>query len=339
MKSYLSQKTLVRKYVKELLREDGSGEGLFTGEFGGYGYGTWGSPKDLYTTFVKPFTDVFQTAVGGAKEVTRRARTILSVAFEGIVTSIVPFLSDSYDEIFQKEAADIAQIRSEYQQYWDATTEALGGDALALAFIAFPGVALTGQFAKTAPKAAANILSIATGGLSDKYLGRAGGKGKKGPSDIFDSYARSYYKLIIEDKEEKSEESTLADKLGGKKFVNALLNRSIDTQLAAKEAQRVYKKTLDEAYAQAVEVLRARDIATLEKITKQKFDEAKQLDQLSPEEKQKATQMLLDTIKKSIKKVYTERLKFQVAPLVEAFGDDHPVVIDYYRTINKIEAL
>lgn len=342
MKSHLVKKAILRSYVKQILREEdgGLGDGMFSREYGGYGYGTWGSPQDLYTAFVKPFTDVFHTAVGGAKEVTRRARTVLSVAFEGMVTAIIPFLSDSYDDIFAKEATDIARIRSEYQQYYDATAEALGGDAAVLAMIAFPGVALTGKFAKTAPKAAAEVLSIATGGLSDEYIGRAtsGGGKKKSPSDIFDSYARSYHKLMLEDKEKK-EEPTLADIMASKKFVNSMLNRSLDAQMAAKEAREIYTKTLDEAYAQAVEVLRAKDIATLEKVTKQKFPEAAELDKLDPAEKQKATQLLLDTIKKSIKKIYTERLKFQIAPVVEVFGEDHPVVADYYKTINKIEAL
>jgi len=339
MKSHLVQKAIVRKYIKEILSEQGDGDGMFTREFGGYGYGTWGSPKDLYDTFVKPFTDVFYTAVGGAKEITRRARTLLSVTFEAMVTSIIPFLSDSYDDIFKAEAQDIARIRSEYQQYYDATAEALGGDAAVLALIAFPGVALTGKLAKTAPKAASEILSVATGGLSDEYLGRVGGGGgKKKPSDIFDSYARSYHKLMLEEKAEEKE-PTLADVMASKKFVNSMLNRSIDAQMAAKEAREVYKKTLDDAYAQAVEVLRAKDIATLEKVTKQKFDEAKELEKLDPAEKAKATELLLDTIKKSIKKIYTERLKFQVAPVVELLGDEHPFVMDYYNTINKIEAL
>ena len=191
-------KNLIKEYVSETLREDDGSMGYDDGGMGSGGYGGGGSGEDLFNTFIKPFADVVGTIAGKTKELARRGMTVLNVAFETLKHTLIPFLVDSYGEIFAKEQGDIQKIRGEYQKYYDSTEKVLGGaDAKVLAFIAFPGAALTGKFVKTAPKAAKGILSIATGGLSDKYLRREGINKRNSPT-MFDAYTLSYISLLRE---------------------------------------------------------------------------------------------------------------------------------------------
>ncbi len=331
-------KKIIKEYVSEILKEDDFG----TDAFGGLDYsasglsgGTWtgaGSGGSLYKTFVQPFVDVIGVTAGKTKELARRSITLLQVAFEATMTTLIPFLTDSYDEIFAQEAKDIEKIKNEYGNYYRASAEALGGPgASVLALIAFPGPALASTFARTAPKAAKTILGIATGGISDKYLGGA----------IFDSYAKSYVNLISEDKntDTPKKEKTLADKIGSKKFIGAMLDRSPTMAAAARAAQEIYKNTLISAFEEAKQILSAKSIGEIEKIIGKKLPDDNELKKITGQDRQRAEQELLITIKKSIKKMYITRLEGNVAPVAKAFGDDHPYVVDYKKVINKINAL
>lgn len=342
MKLTRESRSLIRKYVSEVIKEDMGDYGVDTGGMGA----VYGSGSDLFKTFIKPFTDVIGTVAGKTKEVIRSGLTVLNVAFEGVMTTFIPFLTDSYDEIFAKEKTDLAKIRSEYQSIYDATDEALRGDASVLAFMAFPGPVLAGKFAKEAPGAAKKLLSVATGGISDEYLGGSGSKKasskSSGPagSGIFDSYARAYNKLINE--AEDSKETSLADAVLSKKFVQTMLNKSPEMGSLSRKAQETYRGTLNSVYEQIKEVMAAKSIADIQKITGKKVEGIDQLKDLPSDEKQSAVESekkFLDGVKQTAKKLTVERLKNEVAPVAASFGDEHPFVKDYQTVISKIEAL
>lgn len=345
-----NDKKLLKKYVSEILKENEFGTDAFGGLDYSPGFGTgYGGVGDisggaLYKTFIQPFVDVIGVAVGKTKELARRAITVVQVAFETVMTTLIPFLTDSYDEIFAKESQDIQKIKNEYSAYYQASENALKGQGLALALIAFPGPTLLSKFVTNAPGAAKSVLSVATGGLSDEYLGGGGGGGsKKGPSSIFDSYARSYSELLSEagdaTAKKKSKEETLADKIGRKKFVAAMIDRSPVMSAASRDAQEIYKNTLNSALEEATQVLKAKSIADIEKATGEPLEGADELKKLTGAERQKAEQELLRTVKKSIKKLYITKLETQVKPVSAAFGEDHPYVAGYREVIRKISAL
>lgn len=360
-------KKILKEYISEIIKEDdifggggGGGGGAGVGNISSYaaaasgadgsnpnwsrsgGFAKWtgaGSGVDMYTAFVKPFANVIGVAVGKTKELARRSITVLQVAFETIMTTLLPFLVDSYDEIFDQEAQDIDKIKSEYSSYYEATSESLSGGATVFALIAFPGATLLGKFAEKGPQAAKSILSVATGGVSDKYLGE---NSNKNPTNIFDSYAKSYQELLFEAEKDNGDkikkEKTLADKLGSKKFIDAMLNRSPTMLASSRDAQEIYKKTLNNALVQASQVLAANSISDVEKATGQKLASAKELEKVDPAERKKAEQELLKTVKKSAKEVYIARLESQVKPVAAAFGEDHPYVQGYRDVIRKIKA-
>jgi len=331
-------KKLIKEYVSEILKEyDDGSMGIDTGGYGA----VYGGKGDLFNTFIKPFTDVIGTAIGKTKEVMRRGLTVLNVAFETLMTTLVPFLTDSYDEIFAKEKSDLQKIRSEYKQYYDSTAAALGsGDAKMLAFIAFPGATLTGKFIKDAPDVAKGILSVATGGLTDQYLGSSApsssGKGKKSPFDVFDSYVRSYEKLLSEGEEETS----LADKAGSKKFVDSVLRKSPIVQAAARDAQQIYRSTLAQRIEPVEAILAAKTIEELGKVLGKKIEEPN-YDELDPEQKLSAVQKqnaFLDSVRKTSIEAALKELNDYVAPVRAIFGSEHPFVRSYDEVIAAVKA-
>lgn len=336
-----NDKRILKEYVVEILKEE---DALGTGDYtthGGLGWGVYGQPGALYKAFVEPLKDVIGVAVGKTKEMARKSITLLQIAFEATMTTLIPFLTDSYDEIWAAEARDIDKIRSEYGEYYRKADEFFSGGPLALAMIAFPGPTLLGKFAKEAPGAAKSILSVATGGISDRYLDRRSGGSRKGPGSIFDSYAINYENLLSEDAKgpEEKKEKTLADKIGSRKFIDAMLDRSPTMVAAARDAQEIYRATLDRAFEQASEVLSAKSIEDIEKATGEQIDAATELQKIQGSEREKAEQELLKTVKKSIKQMYIARLKNQIKPAIEAFGEDHPYVLGYQEVIDKIKAL
>jgi len=373
-----SDEELVREYICEIvnsqLNEDmGGGMGDFydTSMYSGglYGGGGGGSMGGLYKAFVKPFTDVIGVAVGKTKEVARRVVTLAHVAFETVMTTFIPFLTDSYDEIFAKEAADIKGIRSEYAKYTQATDEALRGPgATLLAFMAFPQAALLHRSVEDGPQAIKNVLSVATGGVTDKYLGGSssgGGGGGPRSSGMFDSHVRNKsLKLFLEDeksskdkkksKEKDDADIKLADKIRDKKFVSAVIKKSDMMRSASEEAKRIYRQTLKSAFEQAQGVLSAKSLDEIEKITGEKIkgrEEIKRkiadsLKSSSGEEKQSAAnqnkkteEALLKSVRESAKKLYISKLEKQVKPVRDKYGDDFPFVVDYDTVIQKIKSL
>jgi len=332
------KKRLIKEYVLEILKEnesgyslygDSSSQGLYGGNYPDYG--------TLYKAFVEPLKDVVGVTVGKTKETIRRSITLLQVAFEATMTTLIPFLTDSYDEIWAAESAAIDKIESEYGEYYRKADEVFQGGPLAIAMLAFPGPTLLGKFAKDTPAAAKSILSVATGGISDKYL--SSGKGKT-PSSIFDSYAINYKNILSEDSKDFKEkkEKTLADKIGSAKFINAMLERSPMMVAASRDAQQIFRTTLDNALNQAIAVLSAKRIEDIEKITGEKIDALDELSKIKePETKKKAEQEILKKIKNSIKLVYIKKLQDQINPFIEIFGEDHPYVLGYQEVISKIE--
>ena len=111
---------LLREYITVVLREDGYGG------FGGYGADYAGLGIDpmacmpgrvhytdgdaMYKTFIKPFVDVVGVAAGKTKELSQRAVTTAKVAFESIMTTLIPVLTDDYAEVFRQEHEEIQKI-------------------------------------------------------------------------------------------------------------------------------------------------------------------------------------------------------------------------------------
>lgn len=364
-----SDEYLIREYINQVIKsqvnenDGGMGFGDYTfdssmmGMGGGYG-GGGDVGSGLYKALIKPFTDVAGVAMGKAKELSRTLVTNLQIIFETIMTTFIPFLEDSYDEIFASQKADVQKIRSEYGKYYQATEEALRGPgATALAFMAFPTAAIFTRAVDDGPKAVKGILSVATGGVSDKYLGGGGGGGGPRSSGMFDSYVRDHsLKFLVEDDEKKSAKkddkdkvNPLVKKLRNPEFVDSIKN-SDTIQGASERAKEIYRKTLNDTFKFAQMVQNAKSLEDIEKLENQTDEKIEKKSELAKvkselgkfktkEEKDNAVKGSLSAVKQASKEKAIARLEKEVKPVREKFGDDFPFVKDYDATIQKIKSL
>lgn len=358
MKSY-SQVNLLKEYVRIILNEDSVGAstlsdaGITAGDIsaaaGPYGM-AFGSSEDLKNTFITPFTDVFKTAVGKSKEVTRKARTLLTVSFAVILTSLIPGLGARYSEVFKEEKKDIEKIKSEYKDVYERTNKALSStDAAFIAFMTAPEICISALALSKAPAVMKDTLSILTGGFSDDLFDKVmdknfedGARRKKrdskkrdgsrtSPSDVF---GESFLK-------EASEENAARKILSNRKFIRKSLANSDSLREIQKVAIETYRETLRKVYGQAEDVLKnAKSIDDLEKIMKKKIPEAEKIKQLQGEEKKNAEKMLIDATRKAMKDFYVRNLQSQIEAVTSAgIPEETPYVQDFKETIQKIKSL
>jgi hypothetical protein len=158
---------LIQEYIRGVLLTEDLDVGITHDLIGGWGSATGG---DLAKTFLTPFTDVIKTAGTEAKELAQRGGTFLKVLLNAAISIVVPFLDAEYKEIFAAEERAISAIRASNKDVYDRTFKALKGDAAALAFFAAPQAFIAANAMKMGPGVGAELLSIASGGFTDKYF-------------------------------------------------------------------------------------------------------------------------------------------------------------------------
>lgn len=361
----MSTEKLLREYVRELLAEEGhGGDGgaadIMAAGMGMSPYGMhFGSSEDLYKIFVQPFTDVVQTAAGKTKELSQRAQTVVKVAFESVMTTLVPILSDSYSEIFQKEKAELDKIRNEYadiyKSNWDAFKD---NDVLAAAFMYAPTALLTIQFARKSPGVAAKLISTLSGGSLDGFLKKVADKfpgwnSPAGPTGLerkfagwnspsADSsggpmYGPGFTESRLREAGEKKPD--IGKILANKKVIAALQNSPIVKKME-QQGQAIVRHTLEQVFKQAQAVMSAKTLQDIQHKTGAKLKGLDKLAQLPQQERQKLEQTMLVTAKKSMKEFYVRNLTAQVKQAIEGgISQNSTYVNDYQNVIRKIQAL
>lgn len=354
-----SSSHLLKEYVKEVLTEDSFGAstlsdaGITAGDIsaaaGPYGM-AFGNREDLKNTFITPFTDVFKTAVGKSKEITRKARTLLTVSFGVILTTLIPGLGAKYAKVFEKEKSDIQKIRNQYKDVYERTNKALSStDAAFVAFVTAPDLTLSALALSKSPEVVKDILSVFTGGFSDDLFNKV--KDKNFGDLLDNSGSDSSKKKKKRDKDgnvfgesllkEISEEEATKKILSNRKFLRKSLSNSRSLGEIQKVATESYRRSLSEIYKQAVAVLKeAKTLEDLEKLTGKKIPEAEDLKNLPPQEKEKAEKMLIDAARKTMKEFYIKNLQSQIDAVAKAgIPEEAPYVQDFKETIQKIKSL
>jgi hypothetical protein len=356
---------LLREYVRAVLTEDEGGGGGDGGVYGdlsmadatGSPYGmSFGSGKDLYNIFVKPFTDVVGVAAGKTKELSEKGQTLLKVAFESVATTLIPILKDSYSEIFKKEQDQIDKIRREYASVYQATWDAFkDNDVLVAAFMYAPAAFLTAGFAQKSPKVAMKLLSVLTGGSLDPWLKKVKAKfygpDKKdlGMGDKLGGHKSGANKAIaggafgpMESKlrEEDEEKKPSIGKVLGSDKVRAKLAESDLVKKMEQEGRAMVRGTLTQVYKQASAVMAAKSLQDLQQKVGKPLKGVEQLKQVPQQERQGAEQQLLVGAKKGMAEFYAQNLEGQAKKAVEAgVPESHPYVQDIQKVISKIKAL
>ena len=356
---------LLREYIREVLKEDDGGVygDLAMADAMQNPWGvSFGSGEDLFNIFVKPFTDVVQTAAGKTKELSQKGQTLVRVAFETIATTLIPVLTDSYNEIFENEKEKIDKIRSEYaevyQSNWDAFKDE---DFQFLMFLYNPARYVTSKIAKKSPQAALGIISAVTGGTLDPYLdkiksafgigqeeGPHRAKKSKNVSDMVGGGMGGGYDVgwgdgggghhgamegVIREDDQQQGKPTLEQILTNPKFLEKI-EASPMVQKMQRSAQQAVREPLQQVYKQAQAVLRANSVQDLQQKLGKRLKGVEKLNQIEPNARRAAEQQLLAGVKKSMKTFYIKSLEKQAKQFAGS-----PAEQDYKGVIGKIKGL
>ncbi len=313
MRQVLLSEKLLREYVRNLLKED-DGLGAYSGEYSQYGLSNvgdspfgvtgYGSTNDLISAFITPFTDVVKTAAAETKKIAAHTATLLRVAFEVIISTLIPGIGANYEAIFNRRDERLNKIKEEYRDVYERTDKALASDdARLIAFMVNPAATLGYFAAKKTPAAVAGSLSIATGGISDelmekskgwsKEIGRtllgrdesgksrkSLGSGKRKDPDSFDWNKMGESRLFEDDqkkssksdKEKQKSKEDNSEDLARQFLIDFLKNPKVQNALKqtpkfaamSKTATENEKETLKEIYEEAV--MTSKGLNSLEKI-------------------------------------------------------------------------
>lgn len=357
----MHQEKLLREYVKRVLTEDYyGGDGGFSTDYtsaGPLAPSRFGSKEQGYQAFIQPFVDLFKVGLAKTKEIATATKTLLWVALQTVLTTLIPIYGYNYSEVFDEYEDRISDIKTEYKDVYDKLmdTDGLSGDAAALAFMASPALVSAFWVGKKAPEFIKSALSVASGGLSDQAydsikekaisaerwaLGNSGDyrskkKSKKSkassPKDFFGE-AR-----ILEDAEKKiTPEKILKSNVYLKKVSESPRLKEIQ-----KVAQQTYRETLKKIYEQAEELLKkANTIEDFERLAKKPVKDIDKVKALKGDERAKAEKILMDGVRKSMKEFYVKKLNEQVSSVIRAgIPENCDYVKDFRATIKKIEAL
>ncbi len=328
---------------------------------GPYG-ASFGSAKDLYNVFVRPFTDVVDTAVGKTKELSQKAQTLSKVAFEAMMTTLLPTLEDDFHEIFANEKENIAKLKAQYKDVYDATWTAFkDNDVVTAAFFYSPSSMITAKVAQQAPIATINVLNVLTGGKLDGFLSRVkkafqlgdtkkpldrdgphfgaddagggGGSGGHGGWDTGGMPEGTIHEL------HKRKKPSLGSILSQKK-IKQVINNNPKTAQMSDATRKIVDTSLKTVLQRANTIANAGSIDDIEKGLGTSLKGADDLRKLPDNERQALEQPMLKALKMSAQKLYTSGIQQQLQSAVKAgVPEDHPYVLMLGGVISKLKSM
>ena len=316
---------LLREYVKEIIIE--------------YDEGGFGSQKDLYNVFVKPFTDVVQTAAAETKKISQRSQTLLKVSFEAIVTSLIPAFGSDYDDIFDEQNQQLDKIKSQYKDVYDATyTSFKDRDVVISAFLYAPALFLTTKAAIQAPQVTAKLMNILTGGRLDSFVSKITKALKFGDTKKpLDRDNSGFSESLI--REASNKEAKVRKALQSKKVLSVVQNSQKTKQIQS-ATQKIVNNSLKKVYEKASSLTNIKSIEQIEKLTNKKIKGIEELKKLKPNERAEAASQLMKGVKTATKQYYVKSLTATVKEVMSVgLTREHPFVQAYLKTISQINSL
>lgn len=337
-------------------------------------YSGGSDPGPLLQAFVQPFTDIFKTAVAGVKAITTDVATFLKVGFEAVITSVIPFISADYQAIFDRRDERMEDLKNEYADVFERTDAALGGeDAQLLGFMLNPAAFLAGKAALKSPAATKELLSVATGGLSDSALNSAkeswdsvqrailNDKQGKKRKELKQKQDAIFLELVgaLSNSKERTRESYQfrktknlfekidkdADESFGSFLKAALKNEKVVQALSQKiknnsrmkdvtsQLSDIDKETLKSAEESAKKI--TQELSTIEGIKKLAAKDPKIKKALDSLKEEGDTEMLVDSAKKAASQVFVSTITTRMNMLPKN-SDEYK---EYQKTLEKISKL
>jgi hypothetical protein len=354
----------VKTEAHSRLNEDEGGGFDYAGGMGEMPYGMhFGSPGQLYDTFVKPFVDVVKTAAGKTAELSARAQAAVKVGFEALATSVVPILSSDYGKIFADEKQKLDAIKSRYADVYSSNWSALGGNDVMVASLMFaPWAFLSAALVTRSPGAALALVQVLGGGNTgiQRFVSQAQAvygdtKGKTNAGAQFwnkREEARmdtmSFEGLVFvgyvlaEDADAgdgKKKRMPLTDLLTSDRLRKALQDSPV-VQRMQRDGQQIVSATLRKVLARAQGIAKAKTVEDVERAIGKQVPQLAQIKKLPAGERELAAGEVLKRVKASALKLYADGLRKQAEAAVSAgVGRNNPYVQTYVKTIKQVEAL
>lgn len=323
----------LRQEIRKIICEDDYGGMDVTGNIGPHG-ASFGSNKDLYNVFIAPFTDVAKIAAGKTKEMSVRAQTLGKAAIESIATTLIPVLKSDYDELFAREQQALDQIKSQYQDVYDASWDAIrDNDIATAAFLFAPGPMLTAQAARKAPQEAIKLISVLTGGRLDNFLSRVSSKFDLPGTGAKDTReGPGFHEHIVR---ESSTTLDIGKVLTQPKIINRIEhNPRIKTMQDA--TRKAVNATLTAVVSKFEKLSRARTLQDIKGLIGDTKGFAK-LNELKPDERKQAEEVIVDAVKKGARDIYKKNIETALQRMLDAgIPKSHPLVKEYEKVISKI---
>ena len=343
---------ILRSHIRRIIKEEG-------GDFGGGGYdigwgniggggmgggGIWGyGIGDNLGKFLEPFTDVLKTAIGKTKELSIKAQTLAAVAWEGLATTIVPWLSSDYSDIFRREKQEINRLKQEYGDVYKRTWDAFKNeDFLITAFFYDPASMLATVGITQAPTATKELLSILSGGRLDDLLGRIMDKfgNKSAPGGPGEYNRHMKYEGIIHEQQDDAGES-LEKVLANPKLIDAACSSQYAQKMMS-DGRTVVNGVLKDAVDHVMTVFKAHSVQDIEREMGKKLPEkiATSLAKMQPAERQKSEAIVIKQLQKLTKESVVNDLSKQVKVATKSgVPNNSPFIQAYMKTISKIRAM
>lgn len=303
---------------------------------------SFGSDKDLYNVFVKPFTDVVDTAAGKGKELSQKVQTLAHVSFEALMTSIVPTLEDDFNDIFKKEDEAIGKLKAQYKDIYDATWTAFkDNDVLSAAFMFSPSSMITAKVAQQAPLQTIKLLNVLTGGNLDNFLHRVAKALKLGDTKkpLDRDSGEGLPEGVIHELSKKPQPKINAGAVLTQKKVKQAIDNNPKTAQMQKAVKDTVEASLNQLLTRVNAISRATSIQDLENKLGKKFKGTEKLAHVPQQQRQATEQGMLKGIKKSVLSMYIKGLSQQVEKATKAgVPEDHPYVGLLKTVITKIKS-
>lgn len=376
----LNEEEVIRHAVRKILKEEGEGWGLM--DFGDIGGGMGGPNwitndhlKQIGSAFAAPFQELFAGIERGVVHV----KTLVKVALETVITSIIPFLNSDYKEIFEARDREIEQVNSKYAEVHKATIDVFKHkDFVFTAFLMAPAAFITTGALYKSPKAVVGFLRAVGGDyLTDVLKGFTGWfKEKKshtmgvlgGRGGMYDSVDRTVGEIL----KEEPDRQTVVDQFKGdvQKKLRELMDtkevkdalRSEKVQAMQKDASGVLLGNLEEVFKHCQKALtKAASFQELDKMSGgkvgQQVKQASKEATIAPKKDQKneadapsqqpgkvdtaqIEATLTEAARANVKQFYVAKLEEQLKKEIEeGVPSDHPYVEAAKKVIQRIKAL
>lgn len=261
--------------VRWVINEDDGGD-WGGGSDGGFGEGDSGGAS-LYSTFIRPFVDVYETSKYVVETGMSKIQLLSGIATYSIMTMFMPFVKANFQSMIEHDKRRMRNIYQKYSDVFKRTEQALtetGGnyDGAGVFFVLFPDMVIARNLsqnvatmgkdsAKIAADTAFDFLDAvtlnATSGITDPLRKRLG---------FMES--RDY---LIEDANESNVLSTITKLYQHPKIKSALANSSM-----MKGMKRDGLEALKDMIAETIEPINklqeVKDVASLERATGKKLD-------------------------------------------------------------------